>query len=181
MRAAVVRSNVSAAPAWCVPHQPRLDWQMWFAALGSVQRQPWLVHLAFHLLRRTPAVLALMPPAQPFTAAAPATHVRARLFRYHYTFLADAPAAWWRREPTRGLYMDALSLPQLAEIRARMGYAALPAAAVAAAAPPPAGLARGLALVRGALGAVLGDDGGKILGFSVLLAALGLRARLGSG
>ena len=27
--------NVSEAPKFCLPHQPRLDWQMWFAALGT--------------------------------------------------------------------------------------------------------------------------------------------------
>ena len=32
------------------PHQPRLDWQMWFAALGSYQYNPWLVHLVYRLL-----------------------------------------------------------------------------------------------------------------------------------
>ena len=32
------------------PHQPRLDWQMWFAALGSYQSNPWLVHLVYRLL-----------------------------------------------------------------------------------------------------------------------------------
>jgi hypothetical protein len=26
--------NVARAPAWVAPHQPRLDWQMWFAALS---------------------------------------------------------------------------------------------------------------------------------------------------
>jgi len=32
------------------PHQPRLDWQMWFAALGSYQRDPWIIHLMYRLL-----------------------------------------------------------------------------------------------------------------------------------
>ena len=27
---------------WNIPHQPRLDWQMWFAALGSPRNNPWL-------------------------------------------------------------------------------------------------------------------------------------------
>ncbi len=25
------------APPWIAPYQPRLDWQMWFAALGTYQ------------------------------------------------------------------------------------------------------------------------------------------------
>ena len=28
------------APGWVAPYMPRLDWQMWFAALGSVEREP---------------------------------------------------------------------------------------------------------------------------------------------
>ena len=35
---------------YIAPHQPRLDWQMWFAALGSYQNNPWLVHLIYRLL-----------------------------------------------------------------------------------------------------------------------------------
>jgi hypothetical protein len=44
------------------PHQPRLDWQMWFAALGSYEHNPWLVHLLHKLLTAedNPEVLALL-------------------------------------------------------------------------------------------------------------------------
>ena len=42
--------NVSSAPQFLSPHQPRLDWQMWFAALGSYQHNPWLLSLVFRLL-----------------------------------------------------------------------------------------------------------------------------------
>ena len=38
-------------PTLVAPMQPRLDWQMWFAALGTYQHQPWLVHLVYRLLR----------------------------------------------------------------------------------------------------------------------------------
>ena len=39
--------DLAAAPTFCLPHQPRLDWQMWFAALGSYQHNPWLLNLAY--------------------------------------------------------------------------------------------------------------------------------------
>ena len=42
--------NVSRAPQFVLPHQPRLDWQMWFAALGSYQHNPWLLSLVYRLL-----------------------------------------------------------------------------------------------------------------------------------
>ena len=37
------------APRRTAPHQPRLDWQMWFAALGSYQQNAWLLHLLYKL------------------------------------------------------------------------------------------------------------------------------------
>ena len=34
--------NVQLAPTFVMPHQPRLDWQLWFSALGSADREPYL-------------------------------------------------------------------------------------------------------------------------------------------
>lgn len=42
--------NYIGVHVYIAPHQPRLDWQMWFAALGSYQSNPWLVHLVYRLL-----------------------------------------------------------------------------------------------------------------------------------
>merc|ERR1719336_3200893 len=42
--------NLSVAPKFMLPHQPRLDWQMWFAALGNYQHNPWLLHLMYKIL-----------------------------------------------------------------------------------------------------------------------------------
>ena len=33
--------DVTRRPRWNIPHQPRLDWQMWFAALDDPRRLPW--------------------------------------------------------------------------------------------------------------------------------------------
>jgi hypothetical protein len=35
-------TSLSKSCPWCFPHQPRLDWQMWFAALGQYNHNPWL-------------------------------------------------------------------------------------------------------------------------------------------
>lgn len=43
--------NVSRAPPIVVPHQPRLDWQMWFAALGPHTHSPWFTSLVLRLLQ----------------------------------------------------------------------------------------------------------------------------------
>lgn len=43
--------NLSAPPPVLTPHQPRLDWQMWFAALGSHTQAPWFTGLMYRLLQ----------------------------------------------------------------------------------------------------------------------------------
>ena len=52
--------NVNNSLPFVAPHQPRLDWQMWFAALGTYHQNPWLMSLAYRLLSGQPEVLALM-------------------------------------------------------------------------------------------------------------------------
>ena len=42
--------NLSEAPQFVLPHQPRLDWQMWFAALGDYQHNPWFLSLLYRIL-----------------------------------------------------------------------------------------------------------------------------------
>lgn len=43
--------NMSAPPSVVTPHQPRLDWQMWFAALGTHTQAPWFTSLMYRLLQ----------------------------------------------------------------------------------------------------------------------------------
>ena len=88
------------APGFVQPHMPRLDWQMWFAALGPRAEAHWLLPLARHLLDESPAVLALLDDDNPF-ADAPPRFVRLVLYDYRFTTPADsAGGAWWRRERT---------------------------------------------------------------------------------
>jgi hypothetical protein len=54
---------VARAPAFVAPHSPRLDWQLWFAALDTRAREPYLQHLASLVLHGSPAVYALLLPA----------------------------------------------------------------------------------------------------------------------
>jgi lipase maturation factor 1 len=52
--------------SWVAPDMPRLDWQMWFAALGPCRSSPWFLAFARRLLEGEPAVwqlLATPPPA----------------------------------------------------------------------------------------------------------------------
>jgi hypothetical protein len=103
--------DLKRRPAFVAPHQPRLDWQMWFAALGNVQGNRWFVQFLVRLLEGKPEVLALLEK-NPFPDKPP-RYVRAVLYDYHFT---DAKTRretgqWWRREP-KGLYCPPVSLRQ---------------------------------------------------------------------
>ncbi|HWX22980.1 MAG TPA: lipase maturation factor family protein [Candidatus Binatia bacterium] len=93
------------------PHQPRLDWQMWFAALGNYRENPWFVNFCVRLLQGSPEVLGLLK-RNPFPASPP-RYIRAVLYEYHFTSFAERrrTGAWWRREP-KGEYLPVMSLGQ---------------------------------------------------------------------
>jgi hypothetical protein len=90
--------DVKKAPGWCAPHQPRLDWQMWFAALGSPQENIWFVRMAACLLENKPDVIALLA-RNPFPNAPP-RFVRAEFYRYRFTTSSERreSGAWWKRQ-----------------------------------------------------------------------------------
>ena len=96
-------------PAWVAPHQPRLDWQMWFAALGDYRSDPWIIRFMGRLLQGSPEVLRLLG-RNPFPEAPP-HYVRAQLYQYRFTSPAErkSTGAWWSRE-LKGVYVPALSL-----------------------------------------------------------------------
>jgi lipase maturation factor 1 len=100
---------LNRAPGWVAPHQPRLDWQMWFAALGSYRHNPWFVSLLERLLQGTPEVTALFA-RNPFPQDPP-HYIRARLYQYHFTTWTEyrATGDWWKRE-NAGDYLPAISL-----------------------------------------------------------------------
>jgi Lipase maturation factor len=101
--------DVQRAPGWVEPFQPRLDWQMWFAALGTYQGNPWFVNFAVRLLQGSPQVLALLDK-NPFPDAPP-RYVRALLYDYHFTDpdTLRAGGGWWRRD-LQGVYLPMISL-----------------------------------------------------------------------
>jgi len=98
-------------PAFVAPHQPRLDWQMWFAALGDYRSNPWFANFLAGLLRGSPNVLALLEN-NPFPDGPP-RYIRAVLYEYHFTDFDTrrATGEWWRRE-RRTLYCPAVTLRQ---------------------------------------------------------------------
>ncbi|HMD27165.1 MAG TPA: lipase maturation factor family protein [Steroidobacteraceae bacterium] len=96
---------------WNIPHQPRLDWQMWFAALGGIRENPWIVGLMQRLLEGSPAVLALFE-VNPF-AIAPPKYVRALLYAYRFSDPRKRAVTheWWVRR-LEGLYFPQVSLDE---------------------------------------------------------------------
>lgn len=101
--------DLRRAPVWVQPHQPRLDWQMWFAALDNYRDEPWFVNLAVRLLEGSPDVLGLLAH-NPFPSAPP-RYIRARLYDYQFTTFSERHATgnWWKRE-LKGEYLPAVSL-----------------------------------------------------------------------
>src|SRR5262249_16933832 len=65
-------------PRFVAPHQPRLDWQMWFAALSSFEENPWFQNFLIRLLQGSPPVLRLLEK-NPFPDRPP-RYVRAVLY-----------------------------------------------------------------------------------------------------
>ena len=96
-------------PQFVAPHQPRLDWQMWFAALGTVRENRWFANFCVKLLEGSPPVLALLEK-NPFPQKPP-RHIRAQLYQYHFTTPAErrATGAWWRRD-LKAEYIPSVSL-----------------------------------------------------------------------
>lgn len=101
--------DVARRPAWVAPYQPRLDWQMWFAALSNYQENPWFESFMIRLLQGSPEVTRLLAK-NPFTAEPP-RYLRAALYSYQFTNFSERRAAgdWWKRE-RRGLYFPQVSL-----------------------------------------------------------------------
>jgi len=100
--------DLTRAPAFLPLHMPRLDWQMWFAALGDHRSTPWFGQLMKRLLEGSPPVLALLDH-DPFAGARP-VYLRAVLYQYHFTSTAARRegAGWWSRERQR-LYFPVVS------------------------------------------------------------------------
>ncbi len=105
--------DLKKAPSFIAPHQPRLDWQMWFAALGNYQRNPWLVRMMTQLLKGSQPVLDLLA-SNPFPDTPP-KYIRAVLYDYRFTDgeTREKEGTWWRKE-LKGMYTPVLQLPDLA-------------------------------------------------------------------
>jgi hypothetical protein len=96
-------------PRFTGTHMPRLDWQMWFAALGPYSENTWLLNLSFRLLQGNKNVLQLLR-TNPFPERPP-RYIRAVSYEYHFTDLATQikTGKWWTRTQT-GIYFPPVSM-----------------------------------------------------------------------
>jgi predicted DCC family thiol-disulfide oxidoreductase YuxK len=103
--------DVKRAPGWCAPHQPRLDWQMWFAALETPRENPWLIALIFRLLHGSQDVSGLLA-RNPFPNKPP-RYIRPMFYRYRFATVDELRqnGAWWKRQELHE-YLPTLSLDQ---------------------------------------------------------------------
>jgi hypothetical protein len=90
--------DLRSAPGIYAPYQPRFEWNLWFASLGTWKNDRWVVRVSGRLLDREPSVLRLFA-RDPFDGAAP-VRVRVVLWQYHFTDAATrrATGQWWTRE-----------------------------------------------------------------------------------
>jgi hypothetical protein len=100
--------DLKKAPGIYAPYQPRFDWNLWFASLGSWREFRFVIWTEERLLKSEPDVLELFA-GNPFTGGDPPTRVRAVIYQYWFT---DAKTkheqgTWWRRE-LLGEYAPAL-------------------------------------------------------------------------
>lgn len=86
------------APSFVAPHQPRVDFRLWFLLLGSRWGAPYFDVLLDRLQHRPWAVAPLFSE-DPFAPEGP-PYLRVAIYRYRFTDFATraATGAWWQRE-----------------------------------------------------------------------------------
>lgn len=111
--------DLSEPPRFIAPHQPRLDWQMWFAALhakraleNNAERGKynlWFINFTVRLLEGSPQVLKLLGE-NPFPKDPP-VYIRALLYEYEFTDFKEKNETgnWWKRE-LKEIYLPSVSL-----------------------------------------------------------------------
>ena len=108
-------------PAIIAPYQPRIDWQLWFAAMSTPDQYPWTLHLVWKLLHNDPQTLSLIA-SNPFQRQPP-RYIRAQYYRYEFAPPGDPTGAWWKRT-LLGSWLPPLSAgdPRLRAFLAAYGW-----------------------------------------------------------
>jgi len=101
-------------PSQIAPHQPRIDWQMWFEALNYLRGgKPtlWFRSFLIRVLEGEEKVLKLLGN-NPFSEAPP-RYIRAVVYDYQFTEIRERKKSnnWWKRKYL-GVYVPTSSLPK---------------------------------------------------------------------
>lgn len=101
--------ELNQRPRWNIPFQPRLDWQMWFAALSTANQTPWFLSFINRLFENSPDVIALLKH-NPFPETPP-VYIRALVYDYQFTGFKEKAKTgdWWKRELVWS-YLPAVSI-----------------------------------------------------------------------
>jgi hypothetical protein len=94
-------------PPQIAPYQLRLDWQMWFASMGTAEQYPWTYNLVWKLLHHDALALSLFAN-DPFNGKAP-RFIRASIYRYKFAKPGNPQGLYWTRE-LLGAWMPVLSV-----------------------------------------------------------------------
>ncbi len=109
--------NLSVPPGIYAPYQPRFDWNLWFASLGSWRDYPIVSSTEMRLLSNDNDVLTLFE-RNPFPHDPPRA-VRAVIWQYWFTTISEkrSQGLWWRRQ-FMGLYAPTIERQADGTIRA---------------------------------------------------------------
>lgn len=101
--------DISKPPKFVAPHQPRLDWQMWFAALGSCEDNSWFINFCLRLLQDSKEVINLIKD-NPFPKSPP-KYIRTLVYDYNFADFKTKKRKghWWKRK-LKGNYCPVFSL-----------------------------------------------------------------------
>jgi len=88
------------------PYQPRIDWQIWFAAMSTPANEPWLIHFVWMLLKNDPLATGLLAD-NPFPDAAP-QKIRIEYYRYKLNKPWSGKPVWSRQ--LIGIWLPPLTL-----------------------------------------------------------------------
>jgi len=87
------------APVFNVPHQPRLDWMIWFVPPKFSKMQQWFDQFMFRLWKNEKSVTDLLR-FNPFENQAAPKFLRVLVFQYHFTSFEEKEKTghWWKAE-----------------------------------------------------------------------------------
>jgi lipase maturation factor 1 len=90
--------DLKRPPPWVAPHMPRLDWRLWFAAMNSADRSPWVLELVRRMLENRPEIQIFFEK-NPFAGEGP-KFIRAYVWDYHFTDerTRQSTGQWWWRD-----------------------------------------------------------------------------------